>query len=108
MVHPSTPPWYCHSPPPEIPLKASPSLSYQNLSYGDGKFVYLHNTEVHLLNVVTKETSSILVKDKIFQAKVCNLNGGTVLVLSTQGGTQFWDLGKEKHMFTVGHDEEGM
>mmetsp|Transcript_132026 Transcript_132026/g.228817 ORF Transcript_132026/g.228817 Transcript_132026/m.228817 type:complete len:296 (-) Transcript_132026:229-1116(-) len=91
----------------EIPLKASPSLSYQNLSYGDGKFAYLHNTEVHLLNVATKETSSIRIKDKIYQAKICTVNGANVLVLSTQGGTQFCDLGKEKHIFTVAHSEEG-
>lgn len=86
----------------EIPLKASPSLLYQNLAYGEGKFVYLHKNEVQVLNPATKDTTSIQVKDKTYQANICQLNGQTVLVLGTQVGTQFWDLAKEKHLFTVG------
>ena len=93
----------------EIPLKASPSLLYQNLSYGDGKFVYVHKTEVDVLNVASKETSSFQAKEKAYQAKVCILNGTNVLVLATHGGAQFWDFAKEKNLYCVTHGgDEGV
>eukprot|EP00994_Dinema_validum_P000440 NODE_1082_length_1108_cov_57.801700_g831_i0.p1 GENE.NODE_1082_length_1108_cov_57.801700_g831_i0~~NODE_1082_length_1108_cov_57.801700_g831_i0.p1 ORF type:complete len:301 (+),score=91.42 NODE_1082_length_1108_cov_57.801700_g831_i0:80-982(+) len=90
----------------EIPLKATPSLLYQNLSYGDGKFVYIHKTEAHVLNVKTKETSFLLAKDKISQAKVVDVNGQKLVVLAARGSTQFWDLAKEKIVFQVPLEDE--
>eukprot|EP00668_Euglena_longa_P041843 GGOE01055122.1.p1 GENE.GGOE01055122.1~~GGOE01055122.1.p1 ORF type:complete len:313 (+),score=11.71 GGOE01055122.1:49-939(+) len=90
-----------------IQLKVSPSLQYQNLSFGEGKFVYIHKSEVHILNTSNKETSSLQVKEKVYQAKVCEVNGQNFIVVAVQGGVQFWDLGKEKCLFTVPYQEEG-
>lgn len=93
----------------ELVLKASPSLLYQNLSFGENKFVYVHKSEAHSVNVQTKETSSFQVKDKtpVQQAKVVHLAWGTVVVVATPGGVQFWDVNREKAMFNVHVDDEG-
>lgn len=93
----------------EFVLKASPSLQYQNLSFGEGKFIYVHKTEAHSVNVATKETSSFQVKDKspVHQAKVVHLGWGTVLVIATPAGVQFWDIPREKALFVVHLDDEG-
>lgn len=94
----------------DLPLKATPSLLYQNLSYGENKFVYVHKNEVHTVNIATRVVTSIQVKDRvpIFQAKAVSILGKTFLVLAAQGGAQFWDLEKEKNIFSVSHIfEEG-
>lgn len=93
----------------ELILKASPSLSYQNLSFGENKFVYVHKSEAHTVNLQTKETSSFQVKDKaaVYQAKVVRLTWGTVVVIATQSGVQFWDVAREKALFAVHLDDEG-
>eukprot|EP00996_Jenningsia_fusiforme_P001272 NODE_2165_length_1273_cov_38.975490_g1969_i0.p1 GENE.NODE_2165_length_1273_cov_38.975490_g1969_i0~~NODE_2165_length_1273_cov_38.975490_g1969_i0.p1 ORF type:complete len:306 (+),score=45.24 NODE_2165_length_1273_cov_38.975490_g1969_i0:66-983(+) len=92
----------------EVPLKASPSLLYQNLTYGEGKFVYAHKTEIHSVNASTKETSSFQLKEKTpaYNARVCDVGGKKMLVIACHGGTQFWDVGREKLLFSVPLSEE--
>ena len=93
----------------ELVLKASPSLLYQNLSFGENKFIYVHKSEAHSVNLQTKETSSFMIKDKapVYQAKVVRLSWGAVVVIATQSGVQFWDVAREKALFAVHLDDEG-
>jgi WD40 repeat protein len=93
----------------EQPLKASPSLLYQNLSFGENKFVYVHKTEAHSFNVQSKEPSSFQLKDKsaVHQTRVLFLGWGTTLLVASHSGAHFWDLVKEKPLFSVPIDNEG-
>lgn len=88
-------------------LKASPSLQYQNLSFDANSFIYVHRNEVHALNLTNKETSSVQIKEKVYQARICALNGQNFVVIACHAGIQFWDLTKGKCLFAVPHSEEG-
>jgi len=94
----------------ELPLKASPSLLYQNLSFGENKFFYVHKGEVHCIHTASKETTSLHIKDKtlIHQVKICKLSWGTVIVLAAKSGAQFWDIKKEKVLFSVTTTDDGI
>lgn len=93
----------------EIPLKASPSLQYNNLTGIGDRFAYVHKSEVHVVNVATKESSSFPLKDKVpaYQAKVYVINGVQILVIATQGGVQFWDFAREKFLTAVTQADGG-
>jgi WD40 repeat protein len=94
----------------EFPLKASPSLLYQNLSFGESKFFYVHKGEVHCIHASSKETTSLHIKDKstIHQVKIVKLGWGVVVILAAKCGAQVWDIRKEKALFTVTASDEGI
>eukprot|EP01012_Entosiphon_sulcatum_P003483 TRINITY_DN11119_c0_g1_i1.p1 TRINITY_DN11119_c0_g1~~TRINITY_DN11119_c0_g1_i1.p1 ORF type:complete len:310 (+),score=47.35 TRINITY_DN11119_c0_g1_i1:879-1808(+) len=87
----------------EVPLKASPSLQYNNLSGSGERWTYVHKSEVHVVNAGTKECTSFQLKDRVpaYQAKVIEFSGTQLLAIATQGAVQFWDFAKEKFLHTV-------
>eukprot|EP00128_Syssomonas_multiformis_P005474 Colp12_sorted_trinity150504_noHs@10812 len=82
------------SDPRPVSLRTSPSAINNNLStYSNKLLAYVHLAQVQIHNLTTNASSKVCYKDTthVTQAKWVDLQGRTVLVLTTHNGVQVFE-----------------